>query len=71
MAPEPISVTSPFRMSFSKASTRTSATWCSFTVSMSVSSTNTSASMVERSPTTMITVGWKLCAPITTSPTSF
>ena len=37
---------------------------------MSVSSTMISHSITDRSATVMITVGWKLCAPITISPSS-
>ena len=70
MAEEPISVTSPLILTPSSASTRTSASWPSVTLRMSVSSTSTSASITERSATVMITVGWKLWAPITTSPSS-
>ena len=69
-AEEPISVTSPWMRMPSRASTRTSAGWPSFRWRMSVSSTMISHSITERSATVMITVGLKLWAPITTSPSS-
>ena len=69
-AEEPISVTSPLILRPSRASTRTSAGWPSFRLRMSVSSTMISHSITERSATVMITVGLKLWAPITTSPSS-
>ena len=71
IAEEPISVTSPLTLMPSSASTRTSAAWPSVRLRMSVSSTMISTSITERSATVMITVGWKLWAPITTSPSSF
>ena len=71
MAEDPISVTVPLISTPSSASTLTSAGWPSVTLRMSVSSTMTSTSMIERSATVMITVGEKLWAPITTSPSSF
>ena len=71
MADEPISVTSPLILIPSRASTRTSAGWPRRTLRMSVSSTMISTSMIDRSATVMITVGEKLWAPMTVSPSSF
>jgi hypothetical protein len=69
-AEAPISVTSPFISSPSSASTLTLASWPSLRLRKSVSSTITSHSITDRSATVMITVGLKLWAPITISPSS-
>ena len=70
MAEAPISVTSPSISRSSRASTSTVAFWPRVRLRMSVSSTMTSASMTERSATVMRTVGLKLMAPMTISPSS-